>query len=163
MSDQKPDWPRHHPHRLAREAYQQVNEPVFFSVCTAHRRPFLTVPRNAEAIIEALDTDAPVHGSFVIAYCIMPDHLHFVACVVEEGGDVFSFAEAVKKTTGRDLPRLGVTPPVWQRSMWDRHARKQVDLWRQVEYVLQNPVSEGLCADTDEWPYSEFRGWPWDD
>ena len=163
MPSEKPNWPRHHPHRLQREAYQQVNQPVFFSLCTAHRRPFLTEPRNARAVIRALDADAPLHRSFVIAYCVMPDHLHFVACVTAAGGDVFSFAEAAKKTTGQDLRQLGVAPPIWQRSLWDRHARKQEDLGQQIDYVLQNPVRRGLCGDPDEWPYSEFRGYPWDD
>ncbi len=162
MRNDKPNWPRHHPHRLQREQYQEINRPVFFSVCTAHRRPFLTVPPNAQAVIDALDTDAPLHGSFVLAYCIMPDHMHFVASVVEEGGDVFGFAEAVKKTAGRDLRQLGVAPPVWQRSLWDRHARKREDLNAQIDYLLMNPVNQGLCAEPEDWPYSEFRGWPWD-
>ena len=154
--------PRRHPHRLRRDAYQQVNQPVFFSLCTARRRPFLTEPRNAQAVVRALDVDAPLHRSFVIAYCVMPDHFHFVACVAAQGGDVMSFAEAVKKTTARDLHGLGVALPVWQRSLWDRHARKAEDLGEQIDYILLNPVRRGLCSDPDEWPYSEFRGVPWE-
>ena len=162
MKDRESRHPRRHPHRLPREAYQQVNQPVFFSMCTGRRRPFLTVPPNAELVVQAVDPNARINKSFVIAYCIMPDHLHLLACVTEEGGDVLSFVEGLKKTTGHSLRRSGVSPPIWQRSLWDRHARKRHDLSRQIAYVLANPVRWGLCEQPEEWPYSEFRGYPWE-
>jgi len=135
-------------------------QPVFFAACTKARRPVLLnggLPRVVRAL---LDGNARRHRCEVIAYCLLPDHLHVLACVTEEGGDVLSLFKGFKVGAANaaipaDLGQL------WQRNFWDRHTRNDLDLWRCVRYIMRNPVEEGLCSSPEEWPYSEFRGYPW--
>ncbi|MEA3402984.1 MAG: transposase [Armatimonadota bacterium] len=133
--------------------------PVFFTICTKRRRPFLAQRRVADVIVSALQQNAQIHGCAVIAYCIMPDHLHLVACVSRRGGDVLSMVEGFKKTTGGALQHVaGGT--VWQRSFDDRHARRDDDVKAMIDYILKNPRRAGLCSPDQEWPYAAFSGFP---
>jgi len=160
------DWPpseifpsRSKPHRLPREEYQRVLQPVFFAACTRRRKPVLLDRGMGRVLRALLDGNASRRGCEVIAYTFMPDHLHVIACVVRAGGDVLLFFEDFKRGAANAALRAGLGH-VWQRDFWDRHTRNARDLTRCVEYVMLNPVVEGLCERPEDWPYSEFRGYP---
>ncbi len=150
--------PRRHPHRLDDDAYLRQGVPVFFTICTAHRREFLLEPGVPEMLVEAMDWNAKPRGTCIVCYCIMPDHVHLIACNTREGEDLRDFVAAVKKRAWRLFRDAGLEPPFWERSYWDRHARACVALEAQVEYVLNNPCKAGLCRRPEEWPYQEYRG-----
>jgi REP element-mobilizing transposase RayT len=111
-----------------------------------------------DALLEA----AEEYLSSVIAYSIMPNHFHYLCCVVEEGGNVRKMADWLKRVSGHRIARLGFGTPVWQRSYWDRHKRAYEKTSHIVDYILDNPVAEGLCAHRDEWPHSAFIEYPWE-
>jgi len=150
--------PRLHPHRLDDEAYRRVGSPVFVTLATAHRRSFLTTPGVPDRFVEAMDWCAAPRGTCVVCYCVMPDHVHLIACSSREDEDLCSFLTAVKKRSWFLFRDAGVEPPYWERSYWDRHARACEDLNDQVAYVLNQPVRAGLCTRAEDWPYSESRG-----
>jgi len=162
MNDNHNDRDRRHPHRFAPDAYWMLWQAVRFTVCTKDRRPELTRRGIPEVLVEALDHNATNNGCEIIAYCIMPDHLHVMACVAQQGGDLIALIDGFKKRTGRALRQMGASFPVWQRNYWDRHARSDRDLAEAIEYILMNPVRKGLCLRPEDWPHSEFRGYPWD-
>ena len=112
------------------------------------------------ALTILLDQSAQACGCRVIAYTIMPDHLHVLACVVRDGGDVLSFFKEFKRSAALAAMRRGFHD-LWQRDFWDRHTRNSHDLKRCVTYILWNAVEEGLCKDAHDWPWTDFRGWPW--
>ncbi len=151
---------RHRPHRLPPEEYQRVGQPVFFATCTDDRRAILLQRGLPGALAILLDQSASACDCDIIAYTIMPDHIHVLACVVREGGDVLSFFKEFKRSAALAAMRRGF-PRLWQRDFWDRHTRNSHDLKRCVTYVLWNPVEEGLCEDAHDWPWTEFRDWPW--
>jgi putative transposase len=107
-----------------------------------------------------LDTTSHHYDCGIIAHTIMPDHLHVIACVLREGGDVLSFFKEFKRGAALAADRRGLHG-LWQRDFWDRHTRNDHDLKRCVTYVLWNPVEEGLCGEPRDWPHTSFRGWPW--
>jgi putative transposase len=152
---------RQRPHRLPAEAYREPWQPVCFSICTARRGALLTRNGIPELLVDAMDHNASDHACALIAYCIMPDHLHLVACVVREGGDLRGFVGGLKRRTATTLRSAGTEPPIWERSYWDRHVRSDEDLSATIEYILANPVRKGLCDRPEDWPYAEFRGYPW--
>ena len=161
------DWPppeifpdRRRPHRLPRCEYQKVLQPVFFAACTQSRKPIMVQRGLAGALAVLMDETAGRHGCEIIAYTIMPEHLHIIACVVREGGDVLSFFKEFKRSAAHAAMRRGFGD-LWQRDFWDRHTRNDHDLRICVTYVLWNPVEEGLCGTPGDWPHTEFRGWPW--
>ena len=152
--------PRLHPRRLDDGAYRRLWAPVFFTLTTARKRAFLVSSGTPALVVEALDWNADPRGTHVIAYCVMPDHVHVIACNGREGEDLRHFAKGVKLTSSRLFREAFIEPPFWQRRYWDKHARACDDLGAQIEYVLMNPCRAGLCERPEDWPYSEHRGLP---
>ena len=160
------DWPppeifpnRRKPHRLPRCEYQKILQPVFFAVCTKDRRRGLLTDGLPGVLGALLNANSRRHGCEIIAATLLEDHLHVLACVAAEGGDVLSFFEGFKRGSGIAARKRGLDG-VWQRNFWDRHTRNDHDLKRCVTYVLWNAVEEGLCERPEDWPFTTFRGWP---
>jgi putative transposase len=123
-------------------------------VCAQPQRPVLLARDIPGRIAEALRFNSANNRVRLIACTLMPEHLHLVAQVREEGGDLLKFIHGFKKRTGRTIREAGIAGPVWQRSFWDRHLRPTESLARLVQYVAWNPVADGLCDRWDEWRYT---------
>ncbi len=87
------------------------------------------------------------------AYCLMPNHVHFVAVPSREDGLRKLFAELHRRYTARINERHGWRGHLWQERFFscvmdERH------LLAAVRYVERNPVRAHLCARADEWAWS---------
>ncbi len=140
---------RRHPHRLCSEVHG-IPEQVVFVTVRAKPGINLAAPDSANRMIEAMGRMAGRHNVSVHAYCIMPDHVHFVVSCAGEGGDIRKWIRYTKRQTAGALGIAGL----WQRSYWDRHARKDDDVKEMVRYALCNPVRRELCDRFEAWPYS---------
>ena len=98
------------------------------------------------------------------AYCVMPDHLHFFVSVCTDDGDFLGFMRSFKSISARLINEAlgleGASKFGWQRSYWDTFAREDADVRAEIQYMLANPVRDGLCERADQWPYSELLCWP---
>jgi len=158
MDDRPPR--RRHPHHFDDAKYEVLWEPVWFTSCTRGNRPILTRGEAPAVLVDAMTECATATGCALIAWCIMPDHVHLLACVSQEGGNVRRLAERTRQISGYRLSRLGLEAPIWHRDIWDHHVRGHESLDSVVAYILGNPVRAGLCERQDEWPYSAFLGYP---
>ena len=139
---------RKHPHRLAPGAYCAPGEVVSVSI-HATRDAHLIEGCTPDHILAAMHSTARRLGVRVHAYCVMPGHFHVVCSVTPDGGDVALWVRRFKSASSR---RAGIA--LWQRSYWDRHARRSDDVLAMVEYVIANPERKGLCQVWTEWPWS---------
>jgi len=153
---------RRHPHRFQDCDYERLWQPVYFTVAIDKRRPVLTRHGRAEIVIAAIRDAEQRHSCATIAYCVMPDHIHVLACVTQEGANVREFFEHAESLSGHRLARTGIPVPVWQRSYFDRHLRRRDSIEEVVAYILDNPVVGELCASRDAWPWMAFLGYPWE-
>jgi REP element-mobilizing transposase RayT len=141
------------PHRLPRRAYQVPGQPVAFTIrvepglVLTHREP-------AGLLLQAMRYNARTHGCQMMAYCIMPDHLHLLARVGPHGGDLLDFVDGFKRRTATTLARFARGSAVWQEGYWDRHVRSNEPVANIIHYILMNPVRAELCSHWDEWGYS---------
>ena len=140
---------RKHPHRLDPDMYHLLDEMVFITFC-AHWHRSLAEEGTARQLVEVMGRMASKRGLRIHAYCVMPDHVHVVVSVQREGGDIEGWLRFAKREAAAVLS----APGMWERSYWDRHARKHEDVKAMVEYVLANPVRRGLCERWCDWPYS---------
>jgi putative transposase len=145
---------RRHPHRLDPVLYQVPFQDIAIVICTKESHPILLARDIPWRVREAIEFNAQNNGVELVAWSIMPDHLHAVARVAELGGDMLKFIHGFKKRTGRTIHEAGILGPVWLRSFWDRHRRQKEPLSKLVRYVALNPVEEGLCARWQDWPHS---------
>jgi REP element-mobilizing transposase RayT len=112
--------------------------------------------RNPE--IAALTQDALLHFDAVryrlLAWCIMPDHVHAVAEVLA-GHSLSNVVKSWKSFTSRQAnARLGRSGAFWEADYFDRYMRNEDQLTRTIEYVENNPVKAGLVENAPDWPWS---------
>jgi putative transposase len=124
---------------------------------------WLANPQVASIVAEALQYR---HGRQVdlLAFCIMPNHVHLVCTPLADGnGSVWALSRvlhSLKGRTAREANRiLGRKGPFWQRESYDHVVRDADELERIVRYVMGNPVKAGLVAEADAWPWTYVKEW----
>jgi putative transposase len=90
------------------------------------------------------------------AYCLMPNHVHWIACPETPEGLARSFGEAhrsyaVALHRGREW-----TGHLWQQRFFSCPL-DELQLLRVVRYVLLNPVRAGIADHVLDWRYSSAR------
>jgi REP element-mobilizing transposase RayT len=75
----------------------------------------------------------------------MPDHVHLVVSPSAEC-DIITFVGQFKNLAQRAVWQTGVDGLTWQTSFWNHFFRKDEDVERVVNYVLDNPVRKGLVT-----------------
>ncbi|MGE5532478.1 MAG: REP-associated tyrosine transposase, partial [Bacteroidota bacterium] len=132
---------------------------VFLTVHAAGSRSILCTDTCGPIIVECLKTGCEINGLDLIAYCLMPDHLHIVL-MTEPGSELQKYLSGLKWATSRKLRAAGIADSIWQRSYWDRHHRDDEDVHHMIRYVMENPLRKGLCQQPEEWRFSEYFGLP---
>jgi len=93
----------------------------------------------------------------LMAWCIMPSHVHFLARI-HEGWPLGVLMDSVKDFTARAANKLlGRRGRFWQREYYDRFMRDWQHYDACVRYIERNPVKAHLCRETHEWRWSS--GW----
>jgi putative transposase len=99
---------------------------------------------------------APLCGVSLLAYCLMPNHVHWIAVPAEEDS-LSRWMQRVQSDYARSLHmRVERAGHLWQARFYsvaldDRHLRVA------TEYVHQNPVRANLVRHALDWPWSSAR------
>jgi putative transposase len=110
---------------------------------------------------ELLRTGAAYHVN-VLAYCVMPDHLH---ALVEGGRPDSELAGALamfRQRTGRTYRQLHGRR-LWQEGYYDRVLRSDDRSLEVARYIVANPMRKGLCNTVREYPYVGSGRWTLDE
>jgi len=99
---------------------------------------------------------AKASGTAVWAYCLMPNHVHFIMVPREEDGLRATFAQAHRRYTGAIHARERWTGHLWQ-GRFASTAMDEAHLYAAIRYVDLNPVRAGLVARAADWPWSSAR------
>ena len=101
----------------------------------------------------------------LIAYCIMPNHIHllinpYLEKDIEHRGTTLKYPVAdilrlIKGSTARECNlKLGRTGQFWHRESYDHYVRDNEELERIILYILNNPVKAGLVKDWNSWKFT---------
>ncbi len=90
------------------------------------------------------------------AYCLMPNHVHFVVVPHDENGLAELFKEAHRRYTRRINLRHNWRGHLWQER-FHSFVMDEPHLMAAVRYVEQNPVRAGFCSKPDEWRWSSAK------
>jgi REP-associated tyrosine transposase len=93
------------------------------------------------------------------AYCVMSNHVHALLKPFWEWKDVM---QGIKGSTAFQINKLQDARGrvFWQDESYDHWCRSEQEILRTIEYIELNPVSAGLCAKPEEWPWSSARWRP---
>lgn len=92
----------------------------------------------------------------VWAYCLMPNHVHFIMTPSHEDGLRATFAEAHRRYTSMINARLGQTGHLWQ-GRFSSAVMDEAHLMAAARYVAMNPVRAGLAARASGWRWSSVH------
>jgi putative transposase len=116
-------------------------------------------PANYEYLLRLVKRHAPASGATVIAYCLMPNHYHFL--LRQEGDAPLSkfinvlfngYVQAINRQQRRKGPLFASR----FRHVWIDCEEYITHLCR---YIHLNPVKAKLVARANDWPYSNFCDW----
>ena len=124
----------------------------FLTLCFESRRRFGANARVASWLITRLQKHAAVSGFFVHAYCVMPDHLHFLVCASSDESNLMAFVKSFKQETAYEFARRAHRT-LWQFKYYDRVLRRSDSPDRVAWYIWLNPVRKGLCRAPMEYPF----------
>jgi len=134
------------------------------------RQYFLKHELNME-IIECLKNQKEKLKCRVSVYCLMPEHLHFL-CRVEpyahknyahkglhypdKEPSIIDFVNQFKGKSTTIAWKYGIKGSLWQKRWYDHILRKNEDVRKIGEYILNNPVRRGLVEHWHEYPYCGY-------
>lgn len=92
----------------------------------------------------------------VLAYCLMPNHVHLILVPGEADGLNRALASPQQKYTWAINRRQG-----WQGHLWQRRFSScpmdEPHTLAAIRYVELNPVRAGLVSTPEQWPWSSTR------
>ncbi len=110
---------------------------------------------------------APV--SDVLVYCLMPTHYHIVGRVKSQTSEVSKTSEVLDvskammklsvsytKAINKRFQRVGV---LFQGQFQAKPILTSAYLLNLCRYIHGNPVKDGIVADINQWPYSNYLEW----
>ena len=159
----------------------------FITTSTYRRSRLFTCQRFGWTFVEALRQLRDETGFLLIGWVLMPDHFHLLIRP-EPARDTVRFMQELKKRSAQQiiatlarnqhqprcrtlLARLRLPPTVHSDSyhrLWQRRyvpfniftEKKRIE---KINYMHNNPVKRKLVVSPDQWPWSSFRFYFWND
>jgi putative transposase len=134
---------------------------VFITAVTRGRRPVFQQARWIDLLFETMQNAQEIHPFRLLAYAILPDHLHWLMRTPEE----ITYSEvmhSIKRNYTRNYKTTrGITTSLslWQERFWDHVVRDEDDLWRHFDYIHYNPVKHDLVSRPEDSPWSSYSFW----
>ena len=167
---------RQHMKQQKRKTVQHFNDPghAHFLTFSCYRYfPLLSRERTRRWFIQAMEGAREKHNFALLAYVIMPEHVHLIVFPLLPVYDVALFLKAIKQSVARRakhflhhhnrvwLERLTVQRGnrkvfrFWQTGPgYDRNIHSKDELFEKISYIHNNPVRRGLVSAPEEWKWS---------
>jgi putative transposase len=95
----------------------------------------------------------------LLAYTVMSNHFHLLFDTANYDIHPTNIMFSMKRFTSRQsnilLNRTGI--PFWQEESHDRFVRDDDELFRIINYILQNPVKANIVSDWKDYPYTWLK------
>ena len=167
---------RQHMKQQKRKTVQHFNDPghAHFLTFSCYRQfPLLSRERTRRWFIQAMEGAREKHNFALLAYVIMPEHVHLIIFPLLQVYDVALFLKAIKQSVARRakhflhhhnrvwLERLTLQRGnrkvfrFWQTGPgYDRNIHSKDELFEKISYIHNNPVRRGLVSAPEKWKWS---------
>jgi putative transposase len=132
----------------------------FVTVCTENRVKFFSDTPAGRWLLEKLIAAAAGSDFALHAYCVMPDHVHFVCEGLADACNLIKLVEGFKQQTAYAFSKKHRIR-LWQRRYYDHVLRPNDSIEDVACYIWWNPVRKGLCAVPHQYPLSGSQTLDW--
>jgi len=106
----------------------------------------------ALTVIDNLHEAANTKSFDILAFILMPDHLHMLVAGTAENANLIRFIQRFKQLTSyASVQATGQR--LWQPSFHDHALRRDEDVSTVAQYIIDNPRRAGLITDDEMWPH----------
>ena len=120
---------------------------------SGHGPTWLRQPQIAAIVKQSLHHFDGSHYQ-LLAYCLMPNHVHLLVRLPEESPPLMRSLQRIKGFSALQANKLlGRTGSFWQSESYDHIVRKG-ELERIIIYIVKNPVKAGLVGGWQKWPFT---------
>ena len=146
-------WPQRKRMCLDGADYSDPNYVYFAALCARGLGAPFAHPALAQQVVTAIEWARAHERWLVFAYCLMPDHLHWLLQLT--GAALPDLLRRFKSLSGGAINRSRGTPgrAVWQGGFHDQGMRDGADLQHVARYVVANPVRAGLVDSVRQYPH----------
>lgn len=140
-------------HYLGRRIY-------FVTIGTERRATFFANQSTGRWLLNQLLENAAQQSFSLHAYCVMPDHVHFLCEGISDTSSLLRFVNTLKQRTAYEFRRKHGSR-LWQMRYYD-HALRPKEVIEDVAcYIWWNPVRKGLCPEPHLYPLSGSQTIDW--
>jgi putative transposase len=125
----------------------------FVTSSTFKHNPFPNQPDSLFTIKNILFRTSNEKNIELLAYVIMPNHIHFIVYSEKGGPGISSFMHSLKGRIREDLQGKG---KFWQNRFDDVGITSEKQLKIKLDYIHFNPVRAGLVGDPEDWLFSSY-------
>ena len=125
----------------------------FLTICCDRRRPYFEDDHSASWVASQIVWIFPAEQFVVVAYCVMPDHVHLLLEGCTESADLRAATHAWKQRTGFEWKRRR-DQRLWQSGFYDYVLREDDPVPAIVKYIIGNPVRAGIATELGEYPHA---------
>ncbi len=150
----------------------------FITSSCYHRRPLLGTAARRSLFLETLEQVRRRYGFVVVGYVVMPEHFHLLISEPEKGTPSTVMQVLKQRFAHQLLQRLQThggpaqgelwdemlaEGHVWQRRFYDFVVWSYAKRLEKLRYIHRNPVTRGLVLKPEQWPWSSFRHYAYDE
>lgn len=130
--------------------YKQPSRDVRFS--------WLNTAKNSDAELTKIQVSKSRTNLInIIAYCIMPTHVHFILEQLEETGVTTFMATILNSYTRYFNIKHKRKGPLWESKFKNIPVKSDEQLLHLTRYVHINPTTAQLCNKPEHWEFSSYR------
>jgi len=117
-------------------------------------------PAFRNALRSAIDRVRKHHPFTVVAWALLPDHLHCIWSLPPDDARFSIRWSLIKRSVSyqlKDSNWVREGGSLWQNRFWEHCIRDEKDLARHFDYIHFNPVKHGLVKEPTDWEWSTFH------
>jgi REP element-mobilizing transposase RayT len=143
--------------RLSRFAYEGTGR-YFVTICCHQRQRIFASPARCRWLIDIFRAESAARHFMVHAYCLMPDHFHFLIEGTSSTSNLLGFVKSFKIKSSR-LYDEKTSRVLWQNRYFDHILRSGESPESVAWYIWMNPVRAKLSSRLGEYPFAgSFTG-----
>jgi putative transposase len=138
-------------HRLRAYNYRTLRT-YFVTYCVKRRQRVFSDPAVAAIARSILFKYRAAGWFWLLAYCIMPDHVHLLLRLRTKDRPLSRIVATLKNQVSYEARGRGLAL-LWQWGFHDHVLRQSEDVGKCAAYIVANPVRAALVQDSCEYPF----------